>query len=225
MSSAGKGRRRRGLTAEDRALWARVTSTASPLHPVRPAPISASAPAAAPVERPDRRGTRSGHSPDESPTASGQRRDARPDKSPTSSVRLPDASPTPSARPATTVRHARSPFDRLDPAAGLDRRTADRLRRGKRDPEARLDLHGMTASAAHAALSGFLRRARAEGKRCVLVITGKGGRKPVEDAPYMPERTGVLRYAVPEWLSTAPLSPLVVGVYKAHRSHGGDGAL
>ncbi|MEO0681713.1 MAG: Smr/MutS family protein [Pseudomonadota bacterium] len=133
-------------------------------------------------------------------------------------------SPRPGA-PQVAVQRARSPYDALDPAAGLDRRTADRLRRGKRTPEARLDLHGMTADRAHAALGAFLRRARAEGKRCVLVITGKGGRKPAEDAPYMPERTGVLRYAVPEWLSTAPLSPLVVGVYKAHQTHGGEGAL
>ncbi|MEM1315868.1 MAG: Smr/MutS family protein [Pseudomonadota bacterium] len=124
-----------------------------------------------------------------------------------------------------TTRPARSPYDSLDPAAGLDKRTAARLKRGKRTPEARLDLHGMTAAAAHATLARFLHRCRAEGKRCVLVITGKGGRRPVEDAPYMPERIGVLRYAVPEWLTTAPLAPLVVGVYPAHRGHGGDGAL
>ena len=59
----------------------------------------------------------------------------------------------------------------------------------------------------------------------MLVVTGKGGRKPVEDAPFMPERTGVLRHAVPLWLGQAPLAHMIVGIYPAHRNHGGEGAL
>ena len=105
------------------------------------------------------------------------------------------------------------------------RRTAERLKRGRRPPEARLDLHGMTADRAHASLSSFIRSTRAQGLRCVLVVTGKGGRKPVEDAPFMPERTGVLRHSVPLWLGQAPLAHMIVGIYPAHRNHGGDGAL
>src|SRR5690606_22113463 len=57
---------------------------------------------------------------------------------------------------------------------GLDRRTAERLRRGELPIAARLDLHGMTQEEAHRALVRFLARAQAAGQRCVLVITGKG---------------------------------------------------
>ena len=43
----------------------------------------------------------------------------------------------------------------------MDRRRFEKLRRGRIEPEARLDLHGMTAERAHAALTGFILRAHA----------------------------------------------------------------
>ena len=58
-----------------------------------------------------------------------------------------------------------------------------------------------------------------------MLWRGKGGRKRVDDAPFMPDRVGVLKHAVPHWLATHPLEGTVVGVYPAHQSHGGDGAL
>ena len=74
----------------------------------------------------------------------------------------------------------------------------------------------MTASRAHAALTRFVGRSRAAGLRLVLVITGKGGG---EATP------GVLRREAPIWLSTPPLSEMVVNVSAAHPKHGGGGAL
>jgi DNA-nicking Smr family endonuclease len=59
----------------------------------------------------------------------------------------------------------------------MDHKAFTRMKRGRLEPEARIDLHGMTQAAAHPALSGFIMRARAEGKRLVLVITGKGRSK------------------------------------------------
>lgn len=248
MSAPGKGSRsktrRRGLSAEDRALWDRVASTAKPLAASASNVAQASAAGAPPdaaagrgsvdapkpgeasaFRRPDAGPTFARQAPDAGPTLARQ----PPDANPTSARRKPDGfSVRPVGKPSgpvITTRAAASPLDSLTPGAGLDKRTAGRLKRGKRNPEARLDLHGMTAATAHSTLARFLHRARSEGKRCVLVITGKGGRKPAEDAPYMPERIGVLRYAVPEWLTTPPLAPLVVGVYPAHQSHGGSGAL
>ncbi|MFN3262236.1 MAG: Smr/MutS family protein [Pikeienuella sp.] len=109
------------------------------------------------------------------------------------------------------------PRPRPAPPSGLDRATEARLRKGRRAPDARIDLHGMTALAAHRALSAFLFESRAAGRRCVLVITGKGGFG--EGAP------GVLRRETPFWLETPPLSEIVVNVTPAHPRHGGGGAL
>lgn len=96
------------------------------------------------------------------------------------------------------------------------------MRRGRILPEARLDLHGMTAERAHAALTRFICAAHADGRRLVLVITGKG-RGP--DEAGLPYRPGILRYSVPHWLATPPLARMVLEVVEAHRSHGGAGAL
>jgi DNA-nicking Smr family endonuclease len=93
-----------------------------------------------------------------------------------------------------------------DPIGG--HRAAD-LRRGRIEPEARIDLHGMSHNGAYRALIGFLTRARSDDKRVVLVVTGKGG---------------VLREALPLWLGQTELAPLVSGISEAHIKHGGSGA-
>lgn len=111
-------------------------------------------------------------------------------------------------------------------APQLDRRTDDRLRRGKLPIEARLDLHGMSRDSARHALAQFLREAHAGGKRCVLVITGKGalGAGSGYDSRDIPE-PGVLRRSVPEWLAMPPLSDIVLRHYPARAKDGGDGAI
>ncbi|WP_241239926.1 Smr/MutS family protein [Silicimonas algicola] len=81
----------------------------------------------------------------------------------------------------------------------------------------------MTAAAAEVALRSFLLRATSEGRRLVLVITGKGRPAPEHDP--VPRQTGVLKRAVPEWLTRPPLSHLVLDWTEAHRRHGGSGAL
>lgn len=111
------------------------------------------------------------------------------------------------------------PVGRLEP--GLDRRTATRLRKGAREPDARIDLHGMTAARAHRACLVFLADAMARGSRVVLVITGKG-RRDRDD--FMPRGRGVLRESLPGWLRASPLGASIVGIYQAHRKHGGEGA-
>ena len=104
------------------------------------------------------------------------------------------------------------------PLAPLGRRERSQLSRGRKEIDARLDLHGMTQTRAHRALSGFLQRAHREGLTFVLVITGKG-RMGAES-----ER-GVLRRQVPQWLSLPEFRSLVVGFEEAHIGHGGEGAL
>jgi DNA-nicking Smr family endonuclease len=114
-------------------------------------------------------------------------------------------------------------------AAGLDGNTADRLRRGELDPQARLDLHGMTESTAHCALTTFLRGASARGLRLVLIVTGKGGKPLAHDAPFDLEldgrARGVLKAMTPRWLAEPELAGFVADVRHSHRRHGGAGAL
>lgn len=103
----------------------------------------------------------------------------------------------------------------LGARAGLDKRTDEKVRRGRLAIDGRIDLHGMTQSEAHDALLGFIRRSHGNGRRLVLVITGKGG---------MPRGEGVLRSAVPRWLQEGSIRPLVLAVHQAQPQHGGGGA-
>lgn len=98
--------------------------------------------------------------------------------------------------------------------AGVDRRQAERLKRGKTEIEGRIDLHGMTLENAHRRLSDFLEDAQDAGKRAVLVVTGKG----VQGA-------GVIRAQVPRWLNEPRLRPLVLAYEYAQPKDGGMGAL
>jgi DNA-nicking Smr family endonuclease len=104
----------------------------------------------------------------------------------------------------------------------IDRRTVSRLSRGAVAIDARIDLHGMTQQAAHGRLVRFLKEAQADGVRLALVITGKG--HPVAEAG-PGEGRGVLRRAVPLWLSGAEMRPYVIGYGEAAPPHGGSGAL
>ncbi len=103
---------------------------------------------------------------------------------------------------------------------GVDKRSVDRLRRGKLPVEARLDLHGMTQTKAEAALARFLAGAQAAGRRCVLVITGKGARERE-----MFESPGVLKRRVPVWLNAPANRARVLAFAAARPQHGGGGAL
>ena len=106
----------------------------------------------------------------------------------------------------------------MPPLAPLGRRERSQLSRGKREIDARLDLHGMTQASAHRALSAFLRRAHRDGLTFVLVITGKGKTGAETER-------GILRRQVPQWLSQPEFRALVVGFEEAHIGHGGEGAL
>jgi DNA-nicking Smr family endonuclease len=120
--------------------------------------------------------------------------------------------------PEKTVR-AKPVVPSAPPLAPLGRRERSHLSRGRKEIEARLDLHGMTQTRAHRALSGFLQRAHSDGLTFVLVITGKGRTVGAES-----ER-GVLRRQVPLWLNLPEFRTLVVGFEEAHIGHGGEGAL
>jgi DNA-nicking Smr family endonuclease len=119
----------------------------------------------------------------------------------------PPALPSAASSPA-------QPQPALDRFAGIDRANAERLKRGKHPVEARLDLHGLTQDEAHRALAVFIRGARADGKRCVLVITGRGR-----------AGGGVLRGAVPRWLDEPEMRPHLLAIATAQPRDGGAGAI
>lgn len=108
----------------------------------------------------------------------------------------------------------------------VDRSAEKRVRRGKLEIDARIDLHGLTQTQALSALTHFLRMAWAEGYRTVLVITGKGLKaRSGESEPWeYPEEPGVLRRKLPEWLGSPALRQWVSGYSSSHVRHGGAGA-
>lgn len=118
--------------------------------------------------------------------------------------------------PAKPVKHVAPP---LPPLTVLGRRERSQLSRGRREIDARLDLHGMTQERAHRALATFLQRASYDGMSFVLIITGKGRTGTLDS-----ER-GILRRQVPIWLGLPEFRALVVGFEEAHIGHGGAGAL
>ena len=139
------------------------------------------------------------------------------------------ASETPAAPPAKPPKPvAAKPRESAPPAPprppalshgaapGVDRRTAEKLKRGQLAIQARLDLHGMTQAEAHGRLAAFVEAHQAAGRRCVLVVTGKGVRR---------EEGGVLRDAVPRWLNEPGLRQRILSFCHAQPKDGGEGAL
>lgn len=191
--------RRRRLSPEERKLWQQVAATATPLRP----------PAAGEVVPAD-----------PAPTAAP----------PTPAVADTGGTPPPrTLRPVGRASAGRVTVDLAPDSHALpvgahtqmDRGRFEKLRRGRLDPEARLDLHGMTAERAHGALVSFILGAHADGLRLVLVITGKG--RPDEHA-IQPHRHGILRHSLPHWLTAPPLTGRVLQTAPAHQRHGGAGA-
>jgi DNA-nicking Smr family endonuclease len=127
--------------------------------------------------------------------------------------------------------HIPPPLHKTPPQiTGLDRRTTQRLTRGKVEIERRFDLHGTGIEMARVNLLRFLREAQTMGARNVLVITGKGdspfSRHTLHGAEHFhaPERAGRLRRLVTEWFHEPEFRNLVAGFQPAHPRHGGGGA-
>lgn len=127
--------------------------------------------------------------------------------------------PVPVSFKMTASAPARAKMDQLAIAGipqgrEVDRRTAQKLRRGQYPIDYVLDLHGLTQPAAHKKLLEAVTALYRQGGRCLLVITGKGKTGP-----------GVLRQRAPEWLASPALTGIVLRVEEAQPAHGGGGAL
>ena len=137
-------------------------------------------------------------------------------------LHVPAAPPVKPAAPKTIPKTAAKALSKTP--AGLDGNTKRRLERGEIAPTAKLDLHGLTESAAHGTLLTFLIAAHRRGDRLVLVVTGKGTQSE-STGPLFERGRGVLRQMVPRWLEEAPMAKIIADKRWAHRRHGGGGAL
>jgi DNA-nicking Smr family endonuclease len=100
---------------------------------------------------------------------------------------------------------------------GLDPAILRKLRRGEYSIQDDLDLHGSTREEARAKVAAFLLRAIADGKRCVLVVHGRGlGSK---------DRVPVLKNSLAQWFTHGSLRKKVLAFATAQPCDGGAGAV
>ena len=96
-------------------------------------------------------------------------------------------------------------------SAGIAKSQAEKFKKGRLKVEAKLDLHGLTQQSAHSILNNFIQNQWKLGKRCILVVTGKG--------------KGVLQSAVPNWLNQPLINQYILSFNYAQPKDGGSGAL
>ena len=94
-----------------------------------------------------------------------------------------------------------------------------KLRKGNFEPEATLDLHGLSRDNAYYRLSQFIHQSYDKGHRYLLIITGKG--RYCYDTY---QNTGLLRGLVADWLEESDFSQYVSVKQPASSVHGGEGA-
>ncbi len=99
----------------------------------------------------------------------------------------------------------------------LDKKVLGKLKAGQFSVEAHLDMHGLNALQARDAALDFLRGQYYLGRRCVLLIPGRGKNSPGGLA--------LIREELPLWLTREPLRRVVLAFCTALPQHGGAGAL
>ncbi|WP_297369396.1 Smr/MutS family protein [Acidocella sp.] len=116
--------------------------------------------------------------------------------------------PTRAHPPEPRVKLARAPLPLAPDAApaGLDKSTWAKFRAQKIRAEARLDLHGHTATRAHTEVRQFLETAHGLHMRCVEIITGQGE---------------VIARELPHWLNAPGLRPLILAISHPHARNRG----
>ena len=99
---------------------------------------------------------------------------------------------------------------------GIQNGVYKKLRQGRYEIDARLDLHRLTVKQARTDVHGFILEAMAYGLRTVLILHGKGQRKSEQ------EKTAVLKGYVNRWLQDLDD---VQAFHSARPVHGGTGAV
>jgi DNA-nicking Smr family endonuclease len=102
-------------------------------------------------------------------------------------------------------------------ARGLDHGVLRKLRRGDFSVQGHVDLHGLVKDEAKLELETYLASARQSGKRCVLVVTGRG--------LHSKDNVPVLKDALKRWMATGRFSRHVLAFATARPHDGGAGAV
>ena len=80
--------------------------------------------------------------------------------------------------------------------------------------DAKLDLHGKNFAEAFRIFKNFIIAAATDGKRCVLIVTGKG----------RPEAETTLHRSLPDWINHEDIRPFIITYTHAAPHQGGTGA-
>ena len=104
----------------------------------------------------------------------------------------------------------------------LDSHWSRRIKSGRIEPDFSLDLHGHSLDQAYTRLMRGMAQARSMQARVVLVVTGR--LRPVDPADRGTAR-GAIRAKILDWLAASEHGDTIAAVRKAHRKHGGEGAL
>lgn len=144
-------------------------------------------------------------------------------------ILLPSFPPQPkktgSSIPSSFSNASQAPLQKNTVLPSLDTQTLKALKKGRKNVEAKLDLHGLYQQEAYSALRSFLFRSHTQSKSVVLVVTGKGSSLSPHSRDFLSfESKGVLRRMLPHWLASPELHPIVIGYEEASIRHGGGGA-
>jgi DNA-nicking Smr family endonuclease len=99
----------------------------------------------------------------------------------------------------------------------LDPQLLRKLRKGEIAVQGHVDLHGLTRDEAKSALERFLLAARQGGKRCVLVVHGRG--------LHSKDQIPVLKTSIQLWLTRGRIARWVLAFGTARPHDGGAGAV
>ena len=88
-----------------------------------------------------------------------------------------------------------------------------------------IDLHGYTLEQANKVIEEFVKKSYLDGVNKLIVVTGKGLHSQNEKDPYVSKDLSILKYSVPEFLSTnKSLMNIIYEIKDAKIEDGGAGA-
>ena len=105
---------------------------------------------------------------------------------------------------------------------GIDKNTLNKFKKEEFKIEAVLDLHGYKEDDAFEKVEDFITSCYNQGKRCVVIVTGKGHLHPDSDI-YTPK--GILKNQTPQWLNMPRIRSMILVFKNPSERHGGKGAL
>ena len=100
---------------------------------------------------------------------------------------------------------------------GVGRKIMRRLKRGQFPVQDFVDLHGLTRDKARERVREFLLDSHKKGRRCVLIVHGRGLNSPSSHP--------VLKKQIPLWFATGPIRKVVLAFATAKPYDGGAGAV